>query len=219
MTPVQEVENTILEALRDYISSYSKRLSELGLAYQISIERRSSEGVGYRSEARAEFIDENGPCDILEFEVVKQGSPVVSVDDVKKWLPDAFASVVSRRELEAGDQNRPESQHKILRIILGRSELHNVRAQQSGAPPKSSVKQEEGGNAASFCPEGAWTTFSTCATARVSRGQWDLARSAGARVIEEEYAEFESWPERGRVLPGGDAPRGARRGGDQRSHG
>ena len=48
------------------------------------------------------------------------------------------------------------------------------------------------------------------------------ARSAGAEVIEEEYAEFEklaeAWPERGRVLPGGDALRDARRGG-QRSPG
>jgi hypothetical protein len=49
------------------------------------------------------------------------------------------------------------------------------------------------------------------------------ARSAGAKVIEEEYAEFEklaeAWPERGRVLPGGDAPRDTRRGGSQRSAG
>ena len=104
MTTVQNIENSILEALRGHIGSHSKRLSELGLAYQISIDRKSSEGSGYRSEVRAEFIDENGPWDILEFEVIKHGNAVVSVEDVKKWLPEAFASVISRRELEAGDQ-------------------------------------------------------------------------------------------------------------------
>ncbi|GAC1437384.1 MAG: hypothetical protein NVS1B11_31090 [Terriglobales bacterium] len=43
------------------------------------------------------------------------------------------------------------------------------------------------------------------------------ARSAGAEVIGEEYAEIEKLAEarseRGRVLPGGVAPRDARRGG------
>jgi hypothetical protein len=103
MNIVQDVEATILGALRDYIGPYSKRLGELGLAYEVSIDRSSSEEGGYRSEARAEFSDENGVWDILEFEVVRGGKLLVSLEDVKNWLPDAFGSVVSRREIEVGN--------------------------------------------------------------------------------------------------------------------
>jgi hypothetical protein len=103
MNTVQDVEATILRTLCDYIASYSKRLGELGLAYEVSIDRGSSEERGYRSEARAEFSDENGLWDVLEFEVVRGGKLLVSVEDVKKWLPNAFGSVVSRREIEAND--------------------------------------------------------------------------------------------------------------------
>ncbi len=103
MNTVQDVEATIVGALREYLGSYSKRLGELGLAYEVSIDRSSSEEGGYRSEARAEFSDENGVWDVLEFEVVRGGKLLVSADDVKKWLPDAFGSVISRREIEAND--------------------------------------------------------------------------------------------------------------------
>jgi hypothetical protein len=99
----QDTETAILGAVRDYIGSYSKRLGELGLAYEILIDRSSSKEGGYRSEARAEFSDENGVWDILEFEVVRGGNLLVSLEDVKNWLPGAFGSVVSRREIEVGD--------------------------------------------------------------------------------------------------------------------
>lgn len=100
---IQDTETAILGAVRDYIGSYSKRLGELGLAYEILIDRSSSKEGGYLSEARAEFSDENGVWDILEFEVVRGGKVLVSLEDVKKWLPGAFGSVMSRREIEAND--------------------------------------------------------------------------------------------------------------------
>lgn len=103
MNAVQDVEATILGALRDYIGSHSKQLGGLGLAYEVSIDRSSSEEGGYRSEARAEFSDENGVWDILEFEIARSGKLLVSLEDVKNWLPDAFGSVVSRREIEVGN--------------------------------------------------------------------------------------------------------------------
>jgi hypothetical protein len=106
MSTVRVVETAILGVVRDYIGAHSKRLSGLGLAYEISITRDSSHSGGYRSELLVKFSDENGPWDMLEFEVFRQGDLVVSVDDVTKWLPDAFTSVVSRRELEAGDENQ-----------------------------------------------------------------------------------------------------------------
>jgi hypothetical protein len=103
MNGVQDIEAEILGAVRDYIGFYSKRLGELGLAYEVLIDRSSSKEGGYRSEARAEFSDENGVWDILEFEVVRGGKLLVSLEDVKNWLPDAFGSVVSRREIEVGN--------------------------------------------------------------------------------------------------------------------
>ena len=106
MSTVQEVETTILEAVREYIGGHSKRLGELGLAYEISISRNSSDSGGYRSEALVEFSDENGPWDMLEFEVARRDQLVVSVDDVRKWLPEAFGSVVSRRQAEAADSGQ-----------------------------------------------------------------------------------------------------------------
>jgi hypothetical protein len=103
MSTVQVVETTILEAVRDYIGAHSKRLSGLGLAYEISITRDSSHSGGYRSEMLVKFSDENGPWDMLEFEVARQGQLVVSVDDVTKWLPDTFSSVIARRQDAVGD--------------------------------------------------------------------------------------------------------------------
>lgn len=101
MNTVQEVETTILEVVREYLGSHSKGLSELGLACEMSIVRNPSDSGGYRSEVLVEFIDENGPWDMLEFEVARQGQLRVSVEDIRKWLPDAFQSVVSRRKAEA----------------------------------------------------------------------------------------------------------------------
>jgi hypothetical protein len=105
MSTVQEVETTILEAVREYIGGHSKRLGELGLVYEISISRSSSDSGGYRSEVLVEFSDENGPWDMLEFEVTRR-ELVVSIDDVGKWLPEAFSSVVSRRQEEAPDSGQ-----------------------------------------------------------------------------------------------------------------
>jgi hypothetical protein len=106
MTTVQDDETTILQLIRDHIANHAKRLGQLGLAYEISIARDSSDARGYRSEALVEFSDENGPWDMLEFEVARHGRMLVSLDDVKRWLPDAFDSVISRRQAEAaeGDQ-------------------------------------------------------------------------------------------------------------------
>jgi hypothetical protein len=106
MSTVQEVETTILEAVREYIGGHSKRLGELGLVYETSISRSSSDSGGYRSEVLVEFSDENGPWDMLEFEVTRRDQLVVSVDDVKRWLPEAFSSVVSRRQDEAPDSGQ-----------------------------------------------------------------------------------------------------------------
>jgi hypothetical protein len=76
----------------------------LGLAHEVSISRNSSESDGYGSETRVEFSEENGPWDLLEFPVTRQGKLLVSVEDVNKWLPHAFDSVVARRQEEAGDR-------------------------------------------------------------------------------------------------------------------
>jgi len=105
MGTIQEVEAAVLNLIRDYIGAQSKQLGNLGLAYHVSIDRRSTES-GYLSETRVEFSDENGPWDVLEFQIARQGRLVVSLDDVKKWLPDAFSSVVSRRQQEYG-HSRP----------------------------------------------------------------------------------------------------------------
>lgn len=103
MTAIQDDEATILQVIRDHIANHSKRLGQLGLAYKISITRDSSDARGYRSEALVEFSDENGPWDMLEFEVAKHGRMLVSLDDVKSWLPSAFDSVISRRQGETAE--------------------------------------------------------------------------------------------------------------------
>lgn len=106
MATIQEIETTILAVVRDYIGSYANQLGALGLAYEVSIRRNFSTPNGYQSETRVEFKDENGPWDLLEFEIANRGKVIISIEDVKRWLPDAFSSVVARRQEETHHSDR-----------------------------------------------------------------------------------------------------------------
>jgi hypothetical protein len=96
MTMPEAPEDAIVEVVRRGLERFGPRLSAVGLTPRLLPLRREGVGDQYSSELEVQF-DRNGQIDdVVEFEVMRNGTQVVTAEEIETWLDGALADVCRR---------------------------------------------------------------------------------------------------------------------------
>ena len=92
----ERLEDEVMDAVRAVLIDYGPPLQERGLECVLHpLKREHCETANYSSELRIDFKDLKGIVDVLEFHVVRDGRPLVTVREVEDWLRQEVEGLAS----------------------------------------------------------------------------------------------------------------------------
>ena len=97
MAEHERLEDEIMDAVRTVLADYGTPLRDRGLECVLHPLKRENIGAAnYASEVMIDFKNAKGIVDVLEFHVVREGRPLVSVREVEAWLRQEVEGIAGR---------------------------------------------------------------------------------------------------------------------------
>lgn len=92
---MREAEAKIMQSMSELLSSYSERLSVLGVTFrQPEIEVWKSDEPNYTSEISASILKDGDIDDVLEFHVYENGMLTATFEETMEWLKEQLDDLV-----------------------------------------------------------------------------------------------------------------------------
>ena len=87
MAAHERLEDEVMDAVRVVLADSGPPLRDRGMECVLHpLKRENCEAANYSSEVTIDFKNAKGIVDVLEFHVVRDGRPLVTVREVEAWL-------------------------------------------------------------------------------------------------------------------------------------
>jgi len=96
MAAHERLEDEVMDAVRAVLIDYGPPIRDRGMVCVLHpLRREHCETANYSSEVRIDFKNAKGIVDVLEFHVVRDGRPLVTVREVETWLRQEVEGIAS----------------------------------------------------------------------------------------------------------------------------
>ena len=96
---MRDLEKKIVDCGTDVLNSHADRLAACGVSWRgPTIEVWNAEPEGYTSEVRITLLKGGEISDILEFQIYRDGQPLVTIEEVVGWIASQLEQLEGERK-------------------------------------------------------------------------------------------------------------------------